>query len=705
MNRLKRLIHEIHRRSLWQVLGIYVLGGWLALQIVDTLTGALQLPGWFPAFALVLLIIGLPIVLATAFVQEGGPAGGRASGTVESEDLPEGEGATPAAPGGADAPAADPGDGAFHHIFTWRNAIGGGILALALWGVVAAAWLLFSGGLRTGAKAGAAEGADRPGVAVLPFANRSELESDAFFTDGMHDELLTQLTKISGIRVISRTSVMGYRGTEKNVRVIGEELGVDYLLEGGLLRAGDHVRLNVQLVHAPRDEHVWAETYDRAMTVVNLLAIQTEIVQNVVRSLQAVLSPQEEALIAEAPTENVEAYEFYVRGEDWLNRGGLSEEEYSIAAQMYERAIELDPDFAVAYGKLAGAHARLYFQGHDRSPERLARAQAAAERAMALAPDHPEVREGVGDYFYYGLRDYDRALEEYRAALERLPNSATLIARVAWIQRRKGRWEESLAGLERVREMDPRSASVLLNHAVSLQVMRRYEEAEATFDEAVALNPDIAILWALRAMNHVLWRGDLEGAMASWEGAPKSVLENPRTEGWILGLEFLARDYTGMLRRLERTEEEAFDAQWEWVPVTQLRAMAYEGLGDSVRARAAYDSARVTLERVAAERPEDERVWSALGLALVGLGAKEEAITAGKRGAEILPVSRDALWGPNQTLDLAVIYARVGEADAAIDLLEELLRIPAPVSVPYLGLHPSFDPLREHPRFRALVGG
>ena len=272
--------------------------------------------------------------------------------------------------------------------------------------VVAAAWMAL--GAQRGGTLAAPEG--RPGVAVLPFVNRS-----------------------------------------------ADELGVEYVLEGGLLRAGNQVRLNVQLIEGATDSHVWAETYDRAMTVENLLAIQTEIVAAVVREIRGVISPEESDFLADLPTQNSEAYEMYLRGEDWLNRGGLTAQEFTNAARFYEAAAELDPTFALAHAKAASAHVQMFFQGHDVTPARLERAQIAMDRALQFDRMHPQVREAYGDFLYYGRRAYDEALTEYQAALEKLPSSVTLITRVAAIQRRQGLWEESLDGLLRVREMEPRS--------------------------------------------------------------------------------------------------------------------------------------------------------------------------------------------------------------------------------------------------------
>ena len=694
ITRFTQILRETHRRSLWQVLSVYVVAAWFVLQVVDTLTSVLQLPDWFPSLALVLLLVGFPIVLATAFVQSGfgGAAEHLPGGT---RDVGDSGPADTGEPRGEPSPLLASG---LRSLLTWRNALGGGVLAFALWGVVAATWMTLGGPSR-----GRPSGDGPPGVAVLPFANRSSGESDAFFTDGLHDELLTQLSKIAGIKVISRTSVMGYRGTEIGIPQIAGELGVQYVLEGGLLRAGDQVRLNVQLIDGATDAHVWAETYDRAMTVENLLAIQSEIVESVVREVQGVISPEEANFVADLPTQNSEAYELYLRGEDWLNRGGLTAEEYTYAARFHEEAAVLDPTFALAYAKAAGAHVRMHFQGHDVTPARLEQARVAIERALDLDPDHPEVRESYGDYLYYGQREYDAALIEYRAALASLPNSSTLIAREAWILRRKGQWEESLAGLERVREMDPRSGGVLMNHAISLMAMRRYDEAEQTYTLAATFNPEMDVLWALSVQNEY-FRGDTTSAIGALRDVPEAVLSEPFMASTHLELLRLRRDHRGLLDRVLASEGDRISASGALRVLPLYLGYAYQGLGESERARGAFEEARALAERVAAENPNDYRVPGALGLALAELGLYEEAVAAARRGVELLDVPDDALFGSSTSWALAQIHARSGEPDTALELIETAFSQPGLSGhIGLLEFDPLFDSIRSHPRYQALI--
>ncbi len=378
---MKKLIREIHRRSLWQVLVIYGVGAYIGFEVIQTLTEGLGLPSWFPSCAIMLFIIGLPIVLATAFVQEGLGSAARRDPTL----LPDVEIGGAAAAEHARREAA----GA-RRVFTWRNALMGGVFAFALWGVVAAGWLLLAGDIvREARESGVAAAADErwKSIAVLPFENLSDDPENAFFAAGIHDDILSQLSKIRDLTVISRTSVMQYAGTEKDMRTIADELGARTSLEGSVRRAGGQVRIVTQLIDAKADAHLWSETYDRELTVANVFAIQSEIAQRIAQALKAELSPEEKERIASRPTDSPEAYDFYLRGKEYFRRPGLEKENYRIAQQMYERAVELDPQFALAHASLSRVHSLFYRASFDRSAERLSQAREAAGRALELDPD------------------------------------------------------------------------------------------------------------------------------------------------------------------------------------------------------------------------------------------------------------------------------------------------------------------------------
>ncbi|UCC74066.1 MAG: tetratricopeptide repeat protein [Gemmatimonadota bacterium] len=501
MARLKRLIVEIHRRSLWQVLLIYVGGAWVCYEIIDTITDRLALPEWLPVLAIILFLIGLPIVVATALVRE---------------DAADVTSAGPAAPSGSEAERVEASAAARHEagrrtrFLTWRNAGLIFVFALALWGLVAAGWLVFAGG----ADETRAVAEERPSVAVLPLANRSGLREDEYFTDGIHDEILTQLSKISGLSVRGRTSAMRYRESPKNLREIGEELNARYLLEGGVLRAGETVRVNVQLIDAQRDEHLWAETYDRQLSIENLLAIQTEVARRIAEALEATLTPDEEDRLAAMPTASLEAYDYYLRGRHFWNQRSLAA--FDSAVQYYSRAVLLDPDYARAYAGLAETYVLLPEYGGPSIPEILPVARAATERALLLDPDLAEAYTAsayIEDYFEW---DREGAERDYLSAIELNPDYATAHQWYAELLTLTRRWDEALTEARRAVELDPLSFAPNLILGIAFTCAGRPADAIPAVERALEIVPDqeLAIKWL--AFAYVL-KDDHAGAAPLFE--------------------------------------------------------------------------------------------------------------------------------------------------------------------------------------------
>lgn len=485
MGGFKRVIDEIHRRSLWQVLGIYIAGSWGALQVVDVLASTADLPDWFPSFALALLIIGLPIVLATAFVQEGvGTAAGAGTTASRAED-----GVT------AGTARIDVDRSSARRLFTWRNAILGGVAAFALWGVVATGWLLL-GGRGASEPAGAAGTADgeidgapeRASVAVLPFAVRSAVIEDSFFVQGVHDDILTQLARIEELKVISRTSVMRYAGVEKPIREIAGELGVTTVLEGGVQRAGDRVRVTAQLIDAATDAHLWAANYDEALTTENIFAIQTQIARSIAGALEAQLTRAEEERIDTRPTENLEAYDLYNRAR-YLWGDGTTESR-TTALELFRRAAELDPQFAAAHAGFAHTYAWLVGRGEmSLANVTWTEAREAVSRALALDPDLAETHLARGALLELRDLDFEGAERAYRRAAELSPGSADAHNALARLYLNRGRNEEARTELLRSVDLDPLAFAPRANLAFVEFVSRDYEAAEAQAARVVELDP------------------------------------------------------------------------------------------------------------------------------------------------------------------------------------------------------------------------
>ena len=431
-----------HGASLWKVLGLYAAGSWVVLQVIDVLAQNAGLPQWVFTLALILLIIGLPIVGATAYLN----GIGRRSG-LKAPDA-AGERGTPSSP---------------RQLFTWKNAMAGGVAAMALWGVLVTGWLFVGPGRSADAEAASgsaaaaagAEATDLRSVAVLPFATRSADAEDEYFSEGMHDDVLTQLSKIDSLTVISRTSVMQYAGTTKPIPEIAAELGVATILEGGIQRAGDRVRINVQLIEASTDKHLWAETYDEELTAANVFAIQSDLAKEIARALEATLSPEVEARIEARPTENTEALELYSRARYLiLSAGGMSQDEQ--ARELLEQAVELDPGYARAWAALGTLYLTLKAQGSIPVIEGQRLADEAISRALELEPDLAAGYSARSLYLTDQLR-YEEAEEAALRALDLNPGSSEEHRRYARLLLQLDRHDESVEQARRAVELDPLS--------------------------------------------------------------------------------------------------------------------------------------------------------------------------------------------------------------------------------------------------------
>jgi TolB-like protein/Flp pilus assembly protein TadD len=678
MSRLKQFVTEIHRRSLWQVLGIYVVGAWIAFQVVQTLTEGLGLPEWFPGIALGLLIVLLPVVLATAFVQEG----------VRGPRRPE-----------AAEPAVREAPRAHQRVFTWRNAGLGVVIALGMWGVVATGWLLFRS---TPDEAGGEAALGRKMLVVLPFENLGAPE-DEYFADGMTEEIVSRLAELPGLGIISRTSAMQYKGSEKSIRQIGEELNVEYVLEGTVrwehpADGPSRVRITPQLVRVSDDTHLWTERYDAVLA--SVFQIQSDVAQRVAEALDLTLLERRGERGESGTTADLEAYQYYLRGNDYLSRG-FTEADTRIAVELYERAVQQDPDFAHAQAMLSRAHSRMYHFFYDSSEQRMELARQAMERAVQLRPDLPEARFAQGD-FYYRLRDYERALEELAIAETLWPASGEVAYSRGSAFRRKGDWELAVEEYRRSARFDPRSAENSHSVGSTLLYTRNYAESETYLDRAISLQPDWPQPRLYKAWLQLLASGDTVTARTILEAAIENISPSPLVSSvddvqpWMM-LRCLV--YDGVAVGGLGLGFFGVDTASYYL----YQAESHELTGEQALAAAYYDSVRVMMERKIALRPGEARNHSLLGVAYAGLGRKNEAVQEATRATELLSVSEDALWGRALRENLAWVHAKVGEYDAAIQELEGLLAIPGLVSVPLLSIDPFWDPLRSHPRFQALL--
>ncbi len=569
-------------------------------------------------------------------------------------------------------------------------------MAIVALGVIA--WLVVGSG------GGESATSNRMALAVLPFTSVGADEASESFTVGIHDDLITQLSKISALRVISRTSVMEYRNTTKNMRQIGEELGVGTLLEGSVQRAGSRIRINAQLIDTESDEHLWAETYNRELTVENIFAIQSELSLRIASALQATLSPEEHAQIEALPTENLEAYEYYLRGNEYAHRG-YAEEHIRSAIQMYQRATDVDGDFALAYAERSTAHTRMWWFAYDRTDERMAMAREDIERAVALDSTSGEVRRGLGTY-YYRTRDYERALRELQLARRALPSDPEVIGTMAAIKRRQGRFVEAAQDFELALELDPLSPTYAADLGNTYFFLRRYEDAERMMARGINLGPDSWPEWyALRSWVFLSWKGSTDDSRRALEEGDARLPDDSRLWPYWVLQNLFERNYEEALGRLASQANEVLEAQFRYVVGHELLGATYALLERNGEARTHYDSARINYERAARVRPTDERIRTALGLAYARLDRKEDAIPEGRAAVDLMPISVDAITGPFYAAGLAQIYTMVGEYDAAVEILQRLLDIPSYLSPEWLRLDPRWDALRDHPGFQELVRG
>lgn len=526
-----------------------------------------------------------------------------------------------------------------------------------------------------------------PGIAVLPFANRSGIPGDQYFTDGIQDELLTRLQRLPGLRVISRTSSETYRNTDKTIPEIGRELSVRYVLEGGVQRAGDRARITVQLIDARGEGHLWAETYDRVITPENLLEIQSEIVRTVAGELDIALRNVEWTRSARLSTSDPEAYDLYTRA------NGLSAERPEEALELFQQAVEQDPEFVGAWVGLARGHALAYQYRGLRSEERAAAARAAAERAVELAPESEDAQLAMGIYLYRVEKAYESALDWLRRASGTLIGDLMYHRYRSYAERRMGRWSEALASHEAALSLSPRSTVEWREAGVTYLHLRRFAEAERAFLEAERLNPS-----ELSRLYLSLLEWFREGMTDKLQDL--SVQAGDSGFRWEIAMS--AGRFADATALLEDLPDVLVD-QYEWYPRSFLQAETLAARDGEGAGRERYVAAVDTLQAMLGENPEDERAHATLALVFAGLGRRVEALREARRALEILPRDRDALGGPHLLFNLASVYARLGEADAAVEVLEDLLSAPSRYAPKMLETHFRLRFIRDDPGFRALM--
>jgi len=537
------------------------------------------------------------------------------------------------------------------------------------------------------------------GIAVLPFDNLSGNKEDAVFADGIQDDLLTKLAKIAGLKVISRTSVLQYRGMQ-NTRKIGQALNVSYVLEGSVRKSQGRIRLNAQLIDARSDQHVWAEQYDRDLT--DIFAIQSELAQNIASQLSAKITRAEKAAIETKPTQDLEAYELYLRAKS-LNSGfsnsdsSTSLENLAQGVELLEKAVQRDPNFALAYDLLTHMHLSLYWIPGRADSSRRSRAEAALRAAQRLAPDAGETHLAQALFYHYGNRDYDHALAELDVAARLLPNDAAVFRISALIERRLGRWADSLRHFSKAIELDPRDRDSLAQLGLTRIMLRQYTEAEQIADRAIARFPGAADqFWDLKSEIAVA-RGNIDAARAA--------IEKVSTGNAFPFLRFrilyYARNYEEAERfSLSLWQDKSDDNYVRAFGV--LSALAAHAQGATNRMQSFLVRTRQSYEPALRGEP-DPSALSEVGKIDAGLDRREEAIRESRRAIELRPIARDAIEGPEYAMNLAVVYAWIGDQDHAIEQLARLAKVPNGPTFGDLKLDPLWDAFRNDPRFATIL--
>ncbi len=657
---------EAKQRKVYRVAAAYIIAAAGVIQMASAAFPAWELPNWGLRLVIVLLLLGFPIALMLAWAYDI-----TAQGLVVTP--------TTAVP----------------RAHRRRN-----IIMLVATGVTISATAGFFLLPRV-----SAHKIDKS-IAVLPFENLSEEKTNAFFADGMQDEILTNLSRIADLRVISRTSVMQYKsGIARNLREIGQQLGVAHVVEGSVQRSGSRVRINAQLVDVRTDRHLWGQTYDRDLA--DVFAIQSEIAKTIADQLEAKLSPAEKDAIERAPTSDITAFDLYTLAKNLcLTAFGSSTTKANLlqAADLLNQAVARDPSFLQAYCLLAFAHDGAYFVGFDHTPARLAQAESAVQAASRLQPNAGETHLARAQNLYWGYLDYDGALAELEVATQSLPNHPRVVELKGYIKRRQGRWDESIRDLNRAIELDPHNILTLQQTAQTHQVLRRYVDEKSLLARALAFEPNDAVTKVQHAFVELDSKADTRPLHQMIESIRPAAIPSIANNWLVCAL--AERDGTAA--------ENALTAFGEG-PITfgsaenvLFNRLFVEGVIARItknedRARSAFIAARAQQEKIIQAQPNYGPALCVLGLIDAGLGRREEALREGRRAVEVLPVEKDQFGGNVMIKYLAMIAAWLGDKDLACEQLAIALRRPSDLSYGQLKLMPFWDPLRGNPQFEKLV--
>jgi TolB-like protein/Tfp pilus assembly protein PilF len=667
----KTFFGELKRRNVYKVAVAYVVAGWALSQGITQVFPVFDIPNWVIRLIVVLLIVGFPIALIFAWAFEITPEGVK---RAEDVDL------------------------------TKPHTVHGAWIYIVLVGTAVSVTLFFLG--RYTAPTATKLDDVNKSIAVLPFATLSDDRNDVYFADGVQDQILTNLARVSDLRVISHTSVRQYKtGAERNVREIGRQLGVAYIMEGSVQRARDRLRINAELIDARTDTHIWAETYDR--TAADLFAIQSELAQSIATQLKAKLSPEQKAQIEERPTQDLDAFELYLQAktiiDSYINatdvRAALLQ-----ALKSLDEAIKRDPNFISAYCYAARANDLLFFFDLDPTPERISLAEAAVKNALRLRPDSAEAHFAQADYLFRCLRDYDGALEELAIARPGLPNSSPFFILSGYINRRRNHFPEAERDFSTAFTLDPRNPNAYNLLADTYVLERRFPEAVHVYDNVLAAGETAPIVYFRRTSQILYGTGDPGPLREVLRKYPEMEFAGAQTPARVW-MSMLDRDYDEAERFLTASPRENFqdiDLSF-YFPKSWYQAMIAREKGDSAKAQAEFRECREILAQRLVVKPEHARTIAVLAQVDAGLGQKDLALQEEQHAIDLMPTSKDIYDGALVLEGLAQVYAWTGEPDRAIEVVQKLLSMPGYVNYGRLKLHPLWAPLRGDPRFQKIV--
>jgi TolB-like protein/Flp pilus assembly protein TadD len=676
---------ELQRRHVYKVGAMYCVAGWLLVQIVTQVLPVFDVSALGQRILVLIVMAGFPLALVLAWLFDITPQG------IVRTGEPPASGETPAT--ARERRSMD----------RRLNYVLGFLLLLAL-GYVAAERMGWVGGRRAPDIA-----TNDKSIAVLPFENLSDDKANAWFAEGMQDEILTRLAAVGELKVISRTSTEKYKSHPDNLKSVAADLGVASVLEGSVQRSGDKIRVNVQLIDARADAHLWASIYDR--DVQDVFAVESEVSQAIVDALKAKLSPGENQALAAVPTRNSQAYDLFLKGEYALNQAVAAQNDavlFDQASDYYRQAIALDPQFALAHAQLAYSQLRSHWFVRPLPPAVLEQVKATIDRALELQPDLAEAHESLGLYHYWIFHDYTAAMAEFERALALKPNDANTHVQLAAVYRRTGQWDQALAEHERSTVLAPRDGDLAAELGTTYVLLRRYDEAERVLNHALALSPDSMQARRFLATTIVNSRGDVERARHVFDPVPPSrMVPTARVWGDVglidqrIYLAVLQRRFGDAIAAWNQAEQATSDQR-----LRRLLGLVSVRLIAGQRAEAQPDCT-VLQQYLQANAGQLEDMQVALAQAWLGLcqGHDEEAVRAAQRAVDLRPIDRDTFNGPYYVALLAQVEAQTGRMDPAIAHIEQLLTIPAGgvMSIQRLKLDPVWDPLRQDPRFQKLV--